>query len=212
MAADQRGRRRIPSSAHQRHFSARQGNPGAGQHPARRRLLGADAAAGRRWHHGAGQPRLRAARGTRALVAHGHRAQGRDRRDRPAAHHRAQGRVPAQERPGRRSLVLARRAGHCRRARPGQCGALLHRCRGHALRPGCSTGMARWGLTVIAFPNSHLVYAITWYGLTLMVAGAAWFVWRDDRRRRKLANPADSSGDNASHADGRQRQDDRRPD
>ena len=30
------------------------------------------------------------------------------------------------------------------------------------------------GLTVIAFHNSHLVYAITWYTLALMVAGAAW--------------------------------------
>ncbi len=30
------------------------------------------------------------------------------------------------------------------------------------------------GLTVIAFPNNHLVYALTWYGLALMVAGAAW--------------------------------------
>ncbi len=28
------------------------------------------------------------------------------------------------------------------------------------------------GLTVLAFPNSHLVYAITWYALALMVAGA----------------------------------------
>ncbi|RYX97197.1 MAG: SURF1 family protein [Comamonadaceae bacterium] len=29
------------------------------------------------------------------------------------------------------------------------------------------------GLTVIAFSNSHLVYAITWYALALMVAGGA---------------------------------------
>lgn len=29
------------------------------------------------------------------------------------------------------------------------------------------------GLTVIAFANSHLVYALTWYALALMVAGAA---------------------------------------
>ncbi|MEJ1167639.1 SURF1 family protein [Variovorax sp. CCNWLW235] len=82
-----------------------------------------------------------------------------------------------------------------------------------ATAPGAAPSWPAGGLTVIAFPNSHLVYAITWYGLALMVAGAAWFVWRDDRRRRrKLANPADSNGDNASHADGRHRQDDRRPD
>ncbi|PLC06328.1 hypothetical protein CY658_04655 [Variovorax sp. RO1] len=54
------------------------------------------------------------------------------------------------------------------------------------------------GLTVIAFPNSHLVYALTWYGLALMVLGAAWFVWRDDRRRQ--AAPG-GSGENAPHAD-----------
>ncbi|MDM0012810.1 SURF1 family protein [Variovorax sp. J22P168] len=39
------------------------------------------------------------------------------------------------------------------------------------------------GLTVIAFPNNHLGYALTWYALALMVLGAAWFVVRDQRRR-----------------------------
>lgn len=34
------------------------------------------------------------------------------------------------------------------------------------------------GLTVVAFHNSHLVYAITWYTLALMVAGAAWRLLR----------------------------------
>ncbi|TFW33733.1 SURF1 family protein [Massilia horti] len=34
------------------------------------------------------------------------------------------------------------------------------------------------GLTVIAFHNSHLVYAITWYALALMVAAAMWWVAR----------------------------------
>lgn len=36
------------------------------------------------------------------------------------------------------------------------------------------------GLTVIAFRNSHLVYALTWYTLALMVAGAAWRLARKD--------------------------------
>lgn len=40
------------------------------------------------------------------------------------------------------------------------------------------------GLTVIAFPNSHFVYAVTWYGLALMVALAAGYVARDERRLR----------------------------
>ncbi len=40
------------------------------------------------------------------------------------------------------------------------------------------------GLTVIAFHNSHLVYAITWYLLALMVAFAAWRVGREEKRLR----------------------------
>jgi surfeit locus 1 family protein len=39
------------------------------------------------------------------------------------------------------------------------------------------------GLTVIAFRNTHLTYAITWYGLALMVLGGAWIVIREERRR-----------------------------
>lgn len=37
------------------------------------------------------------------------------------------------------------------------------------------------GLTVIAFHNNHLVYAITWYALALLVAVAAWRVMREER-------------------------------
>jgi surfeit locus 1 family protein len=39
------------------------------------------------------------------------------------------------------------------------------------------------GLTVIAFHDNHLVYAITWYALAVMVAGAALYVFRDARER-----------------------------
>jgi surfeit locus 1 family protein len=56
-----------------------------------------------------------------------------------------------------------------------------------ASQPAASTDAPAWpagGLTVIAFPNSHAVYAFTWYGLALMVLGAAWLVWRDGKRRR----------------------------
>ena len=42
-------------------------------------------------------------------------------------------------------------------------------------------GVLRSGMTVIQFPNSHLVYAITWYGLAAMVLGAAWLVRRHDK-------------------------------
>ncbi|WP_020187022.1 SURF1 family protein [Methylopila sp. 73B] len=41
------------------------------------------------------------------------------------------------------------------------------------------------GLTVIAFPNSHLVYALTWFGLALMVAAAAVVVVRHEGRVRR---------------------------
>ena len=39
------------------------------------------------------------------------------------------------------------------------------------------------GLTVISFHNSHLVYAVTWFALALMMAGACLWVLRDERRR-----------------------------
>ena len=41
------------------------------------------------------------------------------------------------------------------------------------------------GLTVIQFHNSHLVYAITWYGLAAMVFAAGCFLLREERRRSK---------------------------
>jgi surfeit locus 1 family protein len=41
------------------------------------------------------------------------------------------------------------------------------------------------GLTVISFHNSHLVYAVTWYALALMVAGALFWVVRDEKRQVK---------------------------
>lgn len=37
------------------------------------------------------------------------------------------------------------------------------------------------GLTVVAFSNNHLVYAVTWFGLALMCVGAAVMVWRRPR-------------------------------
>lgn len=40
------------------------------------------------------------------------------------------------------------------------------------------------GLTVIVFHNNHLVYALTWYALAAMVAGAAWYFFSAERRLR----------------------------
>jgi surfeit locus 1 family protein len=42
------------------------------------------------------------------------------------------------------------------------------------------------GLTVIAFRNAHLSYAITWYGLALLVVAATWIVIREERRKGAL--------------------------
>lgn len=43
-------------------------------------------------------------------------------------------------------------------------------------------GMPVGGLTVIAFHNNHLVYAVTWYALALMVLSATWLFVREERR------------------------------
>ncbi|WP_296949411.1 SURF1 family protein [uncultured Massilia sp.] len=49
--------------------------------------------------------------------------------------------------------------------------------------PAGSPDRPTGGLTVVRFPNSHLVYALTWYALALMVAGAWWYVARGRGRR-----------------------------
>ncbi len=55
------------------------------------------------------------------------------------------------------------------------------------LPPPDSGPWPRAGLTVVRFSNSHLVYAFTWFGLALMVAGAAVLVARYERRQRTAA-------------------------
>jgi surfeit locus 1 family protein len=66
-----------------------------------------------------------------------------------------------------------------------------------------STGPAPvGGLTVISFHNNHLVYALTWYALALMVAGGYLWVMREERRLRRRstgsgAHYIDQDGDNA---------------
>lgn len=51
---------------------------------------------------------------------------------------------------------------------------------------GDAPGQPIGGLTVIAFPNNHLVYAITWYTLAMMAA-AGFLYWR---RLESAAKPA----------------------
>jgi surfeit locus 1 family protein len=48
----------------------------------------------------------------------------------------------------------------------------------------------RGGLTVIAFPNNHLVYALTWFSLALMLAAATVYNMRQTRRGRLDEDPA----------------------
>jgi len=49
------------------------------------------------------------------------------------------------------------------------------------------------GLTVVSFPNNHLVYALTWFGLALMVAAAVVYVGREEVRLRRAARGSDAS-------------------
>ncbi|RYX97528.1 MAG: SURF1 family protein [Bradyrhizobiaceae bacterium] len=48
-------------------------------------------------------------------------------------------------------------------------------------------GQPRGGLTVVSFANNHAVYALTWFGLALMLTAAAIYVGRDEWRIRKKA-------------------------
>ncbi len=50
-------------------------------------------------------------------------------------------------------------------------------------------GWPRGGLTVVRFANSHLIYALTWFGLALLTGGAAVYVLADARRSRVGGSP-----------------------
>lgn len=50
------------------------------------------------------------------------------------------------------------------------------------------------GLTVLRFHNNHLVYALTWYGLALMVVAAGVLVWRESRKVKKRGEPREPRG------------------
>jgi surfeit locus 1 family protein len=51
------------------------------------------------------------------------------------------------------------------------------------------------GLTVVAFHNSHLVYALTWYALASMVAGAWWWLARSRAAGTGTGNGNDEHDD-----------------
>lgn len=50
--------------------------------------------------------------------------------------------------------------------------------------PASGTGEPIGGLTIISFYNHHLVYALTWYTLALMVAGATAYLLREERKKQ----------------------------
>lgn len=57
-------------------------------------------------------------------------------------------------------------------------------------RPGQAVAAQTWprpGMTVISFHNSHLVYALTWFGMAAMVVAAAAVVVRWEKRRSQRA-------------------------
>ncbi len=43
-------------------------------------------------------------------------------------------------------------------------------------------GLPVGGLTRVVFPNNHLVYAVTWYGLAAMTVGMLVILWRSAKR------------------------------
>jgi surfeit locus 1 family protein len=59
--------------------------------------------------------------------------------------------------------------------------------------PPGSPDQPQGGLTVVSFHNSHLVYAVTWYALALMVAGAWWWT------TRAAGSPDPSARDDEHH-------------
>jgi len=54
-----------------------------------------------------------------------------------------------------------------------------------AMQPAIA-GAPVGGLTVIAFPNSHLQYALTWFALALLFGGGSFLVFRHEWHLRRL--------------------------
>ena len=65
-----------------------------------------------------------------------------------------------------------------------------------------SVGGPIGGLTVIRFPNNHLIYALTWFALAFMLAGRLFVTFRGGlfRRNRFVHEPAGGSDASARRA------------
>ena len=86
---------------------------------------------------------------------------------RPHARERKPNLVHALRRSRARTMVHPRRRAPCQGAGArGPC-AILDRCR-REREPGA---LPQGGETILAFPNNHLSYAITWFGTALALAG-----------------------------------------
>src|SRR4030095_3625845 len=53
--------------------------------------------------------------------------------------------------------------------------------------PATAAAWPRPGLTVVQFKNDHLIYALTWFALAAIMAGAMAYLVIDERRLRRLA-------------------------
>lgn len=94
---------------------------------------------------------------------------------------------PAQQRWHSRDVAAIAQALQLARPAPFFVDAGLPSLKGPAsadLPPAHSGPWPREGLTVVRFSNSHLVYSLTWFGLALMVVGAAVVVARYESRLR----------------------------
>lgn len=98
--------------------------------------------------------------------------------------------APAEQRWYSRDIAAIGRALQLPQVAPFFIDAGLPPAPGAAAAQAADTRWPRAGMTVVRFSNSHLVYALTWYGLALMVAGAGWYVARYERRLRGFARPA----------------------
>lgn len=97
---------------------------------------------------------------------------------------------PAQQRWHSRDVAAIAQAQQLPRAAPFFVDAGIPRLQNGAtaeLPPTATDTRPQPGLTVVRFANNHLVYALTWFGLALMVAGAAVLVARYERRLRVAA-------------------------
>jgi surfeit locus 1 family protein len=59
--------------------------------------------------------------------------------------------------------------------------------------PSLPGGLPQGGETVVSFPNNHLQYVITWFGLALALLGV-FFGWLRSTRRRTRLSPPGSAG------------------